>query len=770
MTTVERPRTDATETAYKVIGTRPIRHDGVDKVTGRARYSADLHLPGMLWGALLRSPHAHARILSIDTSKAEALPGVRAVVTGRDLPPASAATQDQTEGSYLNGGFLTRSVLAIEKALFRGHAVAAVAADTTFIAQEAIGLIEVEYEVLKPVLNGLEAMEPDAPILLEGLTTTTALGKPVGTGAGAPSNVSLNFLMELGDTEKGFAEADLVLERDYEIGGAHQGYIEPFATTASWSPGGHLTLWSSSQGHFSYRDLTAQVLAMSPGDVTVVPMEIGGGFGAKLFPIIEPVAGLLSKKSGRPVRLSMDRTAVFDAVGGTSAGFIHLRMGMKRDGTIVAADTRVVLEAGAFPGSPVGGATNSMLAMYDIANARVEGFDVVVNKPKVTAYRGPGAPIGSLAVESMLDELCDNLGLDPLEVRLKNAAVEGTRRVSGQLMPSLGFVEVLEAARASSHWDSPLEGPNRGRGIAAGFWGNAPGQASMTATVLPDGTVSLLEGSPDIGGTRVVAAMALAEELGIPVESVHPAVGDTDAVGFTSMTGGSSTAFKQTAVAIEVANDIKAQMRSRAAKIMGLPEDEVAYADGVVSSVNDPSKQRTFKEVAAAANQAGGPVTGSATVAIGNPGPSTGVHIADVEVDPETGKITILRFTAIVDAGKAIHPSYVEGQMQGGAVQGIGWAINEEFVYGEDGRMQNSSFLDYRMPTALDLPMIDTVIVEKPMPSHPYGLRGVGEVVIVPPLAALANAVAHATGHRFNTLPMKPSRVLEAIQGSNGQN
>lgn len=766
MTTIDRPKQETTQPQYRIVGTRPIRHDGTDKVTGRAHYSADISLPGMLWGRILRSPHAHARILSIDTSKAEALPGVRAVLTGKDMPAVSDAIQDQTEGAYLNAGFMSQGMMAKDKALFRGHAIAAVAADDRFIADRAIELIDVKYEVLPPVLDGLAAMQPGAPIVLPGLTTVTALGRPAGTGEGEPTNVATQFVFGIGDVDAGFAKADIVLERDYVVGGSHQGYIEPPATTASWGADGNITIWASSQGHFAYRDMTAQTLGINPGRIKVVPMEIGGGFGAKLFPMLEPVAALLSRKSGRPVKIQLSRTEVFDAIGGTSAGFIHLKMGVTRDGRIVAADARVVLEAGAFPGSPVGGAASCMFAMYDIENARVEGFDVVVNKPKVTAYRAPGAPIGSFAVESMVDEFCEMLGVDPIEFRLKNAAVEGTRRANGAPMPSVGFVEVLEAARATAHWDSPIEGPNRGRGIAAGFWGNAPGQASMTATVLPDGTVGLVEGSPDIGGTRVAAAMMFAEELEIPVENVKPSIGDTDSVGFTSLTGGSSTAMKQGVVAKAAAIDVRNQMKARAATMWGVSPDDVDYADGVFRLSTDPSKTMTFAQVAARASMAGGPVVGSATASAGNPGPSTAVHIADVEVDPDTGKVQVLRYTTVIDAGRAIHPSYVEGQMQGGASQGIGWAINEEFVYGDDGQLINSTFLDYRMPTALDLPMIETVIVEKPHPAHPWGIRGVGEVVIVPPLGAVANAVAHATGHRFETVPLTPRRVLEELGGS----
>jgi xanthine dehydrogenase molybdenum-binding subunit len=767
MTTTERP-------PYKVIGTRPIRHDGVDKVTGRAVYGNDVNIPGHITGRILRSPHAHARILSIDTSRATALPGVRAVITGRDMPYVSPKLHEQGENSLINLGMLSRNVLAQDKALFAGHAVAAVAADDPYIAERALELIDVRYEVLKPVMDGLDAMAPGAPILMEDLKTNTAsLFRGGGFRADDEprydTNLASSFEMEIGDLANGFELADIVLEHDYHAGEAHQGYIEPQSATALWSPDGRLTIWCSSQGHFSIRDLTSGILGIPVGNIKVVPLEIGGGFGAKLFTTIEPVAALLSMKCGKPVKITLSRTEVFEAVGPTSAAHVHLKMGVTNEGRLTAGSARLVFEAGAFPGSPVIGAATCMFTPYDIPNARVEGFDVLVNKPKVTAYRAPGAPAGALAVETMIDEFCERLSMDPLEFRLLNAAKEGTRRVTGVAAPKLGFVETLEAARDTPHYQSLLTGPYRGRGVAAGFWGNAPGQASVTASILADGTISLVEGSPDIGGTRTTAAMQLAEALGLRAEDVHPSVADTDSVGFTSLTGGSSVAFKQGVAAYEVAQDLIKQLRERAARIWGANLDDVIYDAATLALKGDPQKRFTLKQIAARLNETGGPIVGRATVSPRGVGASHAVHIADVEVDPETGKVDVLRYTTVVDAGTAIHPSYVEGQMQGGAVQGIGWALNEEYVYDKDGRLLNSSFLDYRMPTALDVPPIETVIVEVPNPGHPFGVRGVGEIVIVPPLAALANAIAHATGQRMREVPMNPGRVLASLaDASNG--
>jgi xanthine dehydrogenase molybdenum-binding subunit len=497
--------------------------------------------------------------------------------------------------------------------------------------------------------------------------------------------------------------------------------------------------------------------------VKCIPLEIGGGFGGKTVTYLEPVAALLSRKAGAPVKLSMTRKEVFEASGPTSAAFMRAKIGADRNGKITAAELNLVYEAGAFPGSPVGAGANTGLGPYAIENLLVDGYDVVCNKPKVAAYRAPGSPQAAFAVETVIDELAEKLGLDPLEFRLRNAPQQGDRQASGVPFPRIGCVEVEEALRAHPHYSAPLEGPHRGRGVAMGYWGNGGNQSSATISVNADGTISVVTGSVDIGGSRPAIAMQAAEVLGLRAEDAIPSVGDTDSVGWTGVTGGSRTAFSTGIAAVTAAEEIKRQMIERAALLWeGKPED-VAYADGVFTSVKNEALRMTFKDVAAKLLRTGGPVTASATSNPRQVGPAFAGHIVDVEVDPETGKVEILRYTVVQDAGRAVHPSYVEGQMQGGAAQGIGWALNEEYVYGEDGRLQNASFLDYRMPTALDLPMIDTVIIEVANPGHPFGVRGVGEVSIVPPPAALANAIYRATGTRMVNLPMSPGNILQAM-------
>ena len=742
---------------YNVVGTRPIRHDGTDKVTGRAPYGADFEMVGLLHGKVLRSPHAHARIKSIDVSKALAHPGVKAVITSKDLPYAPDKMADFGESSA-NLKYISNNILALDKALYKGHAVAAVAATSPHEAEEALALIDVEYEVLPPVLDVQDAMKDDATLLHDDLFTSF-----LGEQADKSSNVANHLRFQAGDVEKGFQEADVVVEREYQMATVHQGYIEPHNATALWNANGKLTIWCSTQGSFVVRSSVAEVLRIPESDIKVVPMEIGGGFGGKIPVYLEPLAALLSRKTGRPVKLVMSRAEVFESTGPTSGSYVKLKMGATKDGRITAAQAHMAYEAGAYPGSLIGAGTMCVFAPYRIENGLIDGYDVVVNKPKTAAYRAPGAPNAAFSAETVIDEICEKIGMDPIEFRLRNAAKEGTRRMDGPTFPRIGFIEVLEATKNHPHYSAPLEGPNRGRGMATGFWFNVGLQSSCNMSVNTDGTVTLVEGSTDIGGTRVAVAMQAAEVLGIPAEDVHPSVLDTDSVGYTNVTGGSRTAFATGWAAYEAAQEVKRKLMERAAVIWDASIDDVDYNGSVLTHKSDPELRMTFKELAGQLLQTGGPVSASSNVAPSGVGGAFATAIVDVEVDPDTGKVDVLRYTTVQDAGKAVHPSYVEGQMQGGAVQGIGWALNEEYFYNDKGEMANSSFLDYRMPTSLDVPMIDTVIVEVANPGHPYGVRGVGEVPIVPPLPAIANAVHNAIGVRMQKLPISPGKVLEAL-------
>lgn len=743
---------------YKVVGTRPIRHDGVDKVTGRAVYGADVNLAGTLYGKTLRSPHAHARIKSIDTSKAEKLPGVKAVVTGKDLVQNyEDKVANLGEGS-VSLRHLIANVLATDKVLYDGHAVAAVCATSPHIAEEALELIKVEYDVLPPVMDVRAAMKDDAPILHADLKT-----KSLGEQTDKVSNIANHFQHKYGDVEKAFAEADVVIEREFTTGTVHQGYIEPHNVVAQWNADGKLTIWCSTQGAFEVRGQVADVLGLHVGQVRVIPTEIGGGFGGKFRVYQAPTAAIMSHKTGHPVKMVMSRTEVLKATGPTPASYIKVKMGATKNGMLTAAQAYMAYEAGAFPGSPVGAGAGCIFTPYNIPNTLIDGYDVVVNKPQTSAYRAPGATNAAFAAETVVDEICEKLHIDPLAFRLKNASKEGTRRADGPVFPRIGQEAVVQAAMNSDHYKSKLTGKHRGRGVASGFWFNGGGSSTVVANVNPDGTVSLLEGSPDIGGTRTSVAMQFAEALGISVEDISPNVGDTDTIGHTDGTGGSRVTFATGWAGYEAALDVKRQLIERAAKLWEIPQEDVTCEDGVFKSKSDPKKTMTFKELAGKARRAGGPVVGRAAVSGKRAGGAFACMIVDVEVDADTGKVDILRCTLVQDVGKAIHPAYVEGQMQGGAAQGIGWGLNEEYWYDADGRLRNASLLDYRMPTCLDLPMIEAIIVEVPNPGHPYGVRGVGEVPIVPPPAALANAIYHAVGVRLTDLPMSPGRVLKAL-------
>ena len=743
---------------YNVVGTRPIRHDGADKVTGRALYGADFDTAGLLHGKVLRSPHAHANIVSIDTSKAEALPGVHAVVTSSDF----GQTDDEGVVDYGEESTSLRdardNVLARDKALYKGHAIAAVAANSPHVAEEAIKLIKVEYEVLSSAMTVQDAMADDAPILHDGLRTTE-LGTKIDD---KQTNVADHFQHVKGDIDKGFADADVIVEREFNTVTVHQGYIEPHAASAFWNTDGRLHIWCSTQGAFPARDATAQALGLPVSQIRVTPMEIGGGFGGKIPVYLEPVASMLSKKSGRAVKIVMSRADVFEASGPTCGSNMKVKVGAKNDGTITAMQAYLAFEAGAFAGSPVGAGAMCVFAAYDVENAVVDGYDVVVNKPKTAAYRAPGAPNAAFAAEQVVDELAIKLGVDPIDLRLQNASTEGTRRPDGTVFPRIGCVEVLEAMKNHPHYSAPL-GENQGRGIAIGYWFNVGFESAVNIAVNADGTITLVEGSTDIGGSRASIAMQAAEVLGIPAESVRPSVVDTDSVGFTAVTGGSRTTYATGWAAYDAAMDVKQKMIERAATIWDVDADSIEMKDGVLQSVSDPELNMSFSDLAAQMGGTGGPIVGTASRNAGGMGVGGGSfagNIVDVEVDPATGKTEVTRFTVVQDAGKAIHPSYVEGQMQGGSVQGIGWALNEEYYMTDDGTMANSTLLDYRMPTSLDLPMIDTVIVEVPS-DHPFGVRGVGEANIVPPTPAIANAVHSATGIRMERLPMSPVAIME---------
>ena len=758
---------------YRVLGTRAPRLDGLEKVTGAAKFGADIHLPGMLHGKMLTSPHAHARILSIDTREAEATPGVKAVITARDFPifeqqPDIDFVAEQFRGARI----MAEHFMARDKVLYRGHPVAAIAATSPHLAEEAAKLIHVEYEVLPAVLTIADALKDDAPLVHDGLTTVTR-GPDGREVSDTKSNVASHAQLRRGDPEAGFRKAEVIVEREYSTQPVHPGYIEPFASAAQWNADGHVTVWTTTQGAFDVREGTASIVGIPESMLKVIAMECGGGFGGKgpnTNPL-NPMAAILSRKTGLPVKMVMSRKETFDSTCPASAAYIRLKMGADASGRITAAEYHLAYQAGAFPGSPVGAGVQNGLASYKIENFQVDGYDVVTNTQKMQSYRAPGQPPATFAVESVVDELAEKLGMDPMEFRLRNAVQEGERMPNGVLYPRIACTEIMEAMKNHPHYTAPLGGPNRGRGVsvaarAIGGEGATPHVA--TISVNANGTIALMTGSNDLSGTRTSVAMQAAEVLGLEATDVVSTVGDTDSAGWSGVANGSKITYSTGLAAIAAAEEVKLQMKARAALVWEVQPEDVEFQNGTFVCSKNPADRMSFKELAGRLMRTGGPITCAGySFPTGPGGVLFGGNLVDVEVDPETGKVSILRFTTFIDVGKAVHPSFVEGQAQGSTAQGVGWALSEEYCYTGDGAISNSTFLDYRMPTTLDLPMIDTVIVEVPNPGHPFGLRGrAGEIPIVPVIGAVANAVSNATGVRMTRAPMNPATIIEALKES----
>src|ERR1700730_4120067 len=577
------------------IGKRTPRPDGADKVTGRAAYAADTNMPGMIWGKVLRSPHAHARIKSIDTSKAEALPGVEAVMTAKDIVdfpiakgPVMLGIQDMR--------WMCRNVMAREKALFHGHPVAAVAAISQSIAAEALKLIEVDYEVLPHAIDVEDAMKPGAAILHDHVKFQDK-----------PSSIAGTIEHKKGDVETGFKQADVIVERSFKTEAVHQGYIEPHACLVSVTDG-KATIWSSSQGQFMVRAMSALLTGMTQSDIHPSPAEIAGASGGKTIIYLEPLALVLAKKSGKPVKMVMSREEVFRASGPTSGSMSKVKIGARKDGTIVAGQATYWLQAGAFPGSPIRGAAGCAFGPYDIENAHTLGYDVVSNRSKVAAYRAPGAPIGAYAVECVLDEIAEKIGMDPLELRMKNSAKQGTKAVHGPVYPVMGYQETLKQAMAHPHYKAPLK-PNQGRGVASGYWFNAGGESSAQMSVNEDGSIVVMTGHPDIGGARASTANIAAELLGIDHSKIQVLIGDTSSIGFSNLTGGSRVTLASAMVVTQSAEKVIKTLCERAAKIWKIDAEAVSWDNGYARPAGDNAgkfEPLSLAQIAARANETGG--------------------------------------------------------------------------------------------------------------------------------------------------------------------
>ena len=606
-----------TEKKLKIVGTSPVRPDGVPKVTGLAQYGADFSLPGMLWGKILRSPHAHARIRSIDTSKAQVLTGVKAVMTAADLP-GQKFEYVGPERVAVNYWHMTRNIMAREKVLFEGHAVAAVAATSTAIAEEALRLIEVDYEVLPHVIDVDEAMQPDAPLLFEDMIT-----RGIEPAPNKPSNISKRIELKLGDLEAGFAAADEIVEMSFRTAPVHQGYIEPQACLARFDADGQAELWASSQGHFVIRALTARLLGMNIGNLRVYPTEIGGGFGGKNAPYVEPVVLVLARKSGQPVKMVLSREEVFKACGPAAGSSMTVKLGVRKDGRIVAADGLFKFQAGAFPGSPVMNACMTAFAPYDIPNVRSVGYDVVCNRPKTAAYRAPGSPISAYAAESVIDMVAARIGMDPLQFRLKNVAKPGTPTVWGPKHTHEGYAETIQALMRHPGYTAPL-GKNQGRGVASGYWFNNGGESSAAVHVNEDGTVLVATSSADLSGTRASMAMMAAETLGIDYDKVRAIVADTGSIGYGHISAGSRTTFATGIAVVNACNKVIGELRARAALMWDISAEEVVWEDGCARPAGKRAGEfepLPLKAIAAKRSVTGGPIGAEVSVNAGGVAP-----------------------------------------------------------------------------------------------------------------------------------------------------
>ena len=768
--TTTAPQTDAPPQRL-VIGQRVAKIEGVDKVIGKAQYGADVSRPGMLWGKLLPSPYANATIKSIDTSRARAIPGVYAVLTGEDLPRVVGQVSDTAPApDEFDVPSRGKQLLAWKKAVFYGQPVAAVAALTPALAEEALAAIEVEYDVHQPVLDVLDAMGEGAPLVQEGVFTETFAGKDERA-----SNVAKLTELSRGDVAAGFAAADEVVEQTFRTAMVHQGYIEPQATLAEYGPDGRFTIWTSTQGQFGVRSGVAGFLKIPPRRVRVVAMEIGGGFGAKGAQTLEPICAVLAFAAGRPVKMQLSRSEVLRATRPAPDAVMHVKLGARRDGEITAVEARFIWDVGAYPGGGSTGGINTGFGPWRLPNFHIEGLDVLTNRPSIGAYRAPNGPQGAFAVEGALNILADRLGMDAVELRLKNAVVEGDRNPSEVPYPRIGLRQVLETVQGHPAWTEPVPAPSRpgwlrGRGMGVGTWGGGVGTSTAHVNINEDGSAVMVTGAVDLAGTRTTMAQIVAEELQIPYERVAASQPDTDTAPFNNPTGGSRITYSLGTAVHRAAVDARTQLKQRAAQQLKAPPDEVEYRQGQFWVRSDPDQSLTLAQVARAAIGSGdGPVIGTGEVTHLLRAPAFAAQVIEVEVDQETGLVQVVKATAVQDVGCAINPTACEGQIQGGVVQAIGWALTEEYVYDDHGRLRNPSLLDYRMPTALDAPNIECVLVEVPAADGPYGVRGTGEVPIVPGPAAIAAAVYDAVGARVNQLPVSGERVLDALaEGGSG--
>ena len=748
------------EAPMQVVGKRLPRVDAGERVTGRATYPADMTRPGLVVGRIKRSPHAHARIISIDTTRARALKGVLAVITAADFPVIEPGTIIPFGETGADAWVSALTVIARDRVVWRGQPIAAVAATDAYIAAAALDLIDVAYEVLPAMMDIEAASAPDAPLIYPAI-------KPKGFDATvlAPRNAGGRTMIERGDVAAAFASATAVGAIKTVIDTAHQGYIEPHACVAEADASGFVTLWVSTQGAFQTEIQTAVLLGLSQSKIKVIPLEVGGAFGGKITVHVEPIAARLSQLCGRPVRIVISREEVMSGGSGPAAAArIDVRIGADAEGKFTAIEGRYVFDSGGIPGTPTTLLMQASAAPYQCANLRLEGIDIVTNKPRTEAYRGPGGIQAAFAMEQAVDELALTLDIDPLELRRRNLAVTGSLMPIGTPFPSIGLTTIFQRVADHECWRDPIAPGRlpRGRGLAFGYWRGTSMTSAAHVTIAGDGRPMVTMGAVDISGTRTAMAQVAAEEFGLTIDDVHVAMGDTKSVGYSDAAAGSRVGRTMAAAVSQACQDALGQLRERAASKLQCSVDALTYGSSIFrASGQGGGSINLFDLMQSTLTE--GAILGRGVSTKLPLGVEAGAHVCDVEVDPETGQVTILRYTAFQDVGRALNPVAVEGQIEGSVSQGLGWALTEGFDYAADGRLRNASLLDYRMPTALDLPQIDCVLIETPVPNVPYGVRGVAEMPIVPVAAAVGNAIRRAIGVRMTQMPMTPERIVSAL-------
>src|SRR5881296_1177550 len=750
----------------RVVGKSLPRLDGAGKVTGTAVYAADFALPGMLVGKVFRSTEPHARIVRVDTARARALPGVRAVITAADVPDVryGGALKDET-------------VFARGKVRYVGQPVAAVAATTPEAAEAALAAIEVVYAPLPAVLDLDAALAPGAPLIHEEWASYTAI--PILHRDG---NVCNRARIVVGDVERGFEEADRIFEHRFRTGMVHQGYTEPRAAVAAWDSSGQVTVWSNTQLPFEVQNTLAEILQMPPSKIRVVVPGVGGGFGGKLRVGVEHFAAFLARKSGRPVRVATTSEEELTAAYPRQGSIVELKTGVTKDGRITAKAGRIWLDTGAFAGSGPGVASVATLVLagpYKIPNLHLEGFAVYTNKTNCGSFRAPSGPQANFAVESQMDIIADALGLDPLELRLKNIVREGEEGPTGQMLTAVGLEECLRRAADAIGWQDRRPEAGRGKGIACGWWTTTGGSSGVYVKINPDGTVALNTGAAEIGTAALTgAAQVLAEDLGVELADVNVVSADTLSTPYDFGAQGSRTAFAVGNACRAAVADLKRQILALAATHLGVEESALELRERAVIAAAE-GKRIGLAELARISQATGGGLIAHGTF-VAPPtaydakrveghvypafhSPSFHAHAADLSVDAETGEITIHRYVVAQDVGFAVNPAAIEGQIEGGVAQGLGQALSEEIVY-ENGRVLNANLTDYKMPTTLDVPRVESILVQHPTLVGPFGAKGVGEPPNIEPPAAIANAVASATGVRITTLPITAEKVALALR------